>query len=135
MKNNKNTTKVQLFCFSIGNIFIVTPLDLCCKLQGRECRVSDVNECVSGSHTCNRQRGTCTNLQGSYKCTCLPGYSGDGRTCNGNTPFKHIYIVATLNVIVWDALVSPSLWSFFFNFIAGSLFACNDPLKIGLPYH
>ena len=42
---------------------------------------SDVNECLSQElHSCS-SNGECGNTIGSYQCSCLPGYSGDGRVC------------------------------------------------------
>lgn len=51
----------------------------------------DDNECQNVTNICG-QRGNCTNTEGSYFCTCLPGYSStgqaqftpnDGTECNG----------------------------------------------------
>ncbi|PIK62035.1 putative fibrillin-1 [Apostichopus japonicus] len=41
---------------------------------------SDIDECTSGND-CDTLRGTCTNVMGSYTCTCNVGYQGDGRNC------------------------------------------------------
>ena len=43
---------------------------------------SDVDECSSGTAVCS-PKAICSNIIGSYNCNCLPGYSGDGKTCNG----------------------------------------------------
>lgn len=52
---------------------------------------ADDNECQNVTNICG-QRGNCTNTEGSYFCTCLPGYSStgkaqftpnDGTECNG----------------------------------------------------
>jgi hypothetical protein len=45
------------------------------------CCVLDLNEC-SNKFICAKH-AKCTNLPGSYKCECNPGYSGDGKYCNG----------------------------------------------------
>ena len=42
----------------------------------------DIDECSGGSHTCDRN-ATCTNTDGSFKCQCEIGFSGDGHTCTG----------------------------------------------------
>lgn len=42
---------------------------------------TDMDECSGGNHTCDRDRATCTNTTGSYKCACKYGYDGDGETC------------------------------------------------------
>merc|ERR1719171_1094523 len=44
---------------------------------------ADIDECMMGTSTCS-PFATCTNLIGSFKCTCMPGYvdvSGDGSVC------------------------------------------------------
>ncbi|CAH3190226.1 unnamed protein product, partial [Porites evermanni] len=42
---------------------------------------TDMDECSGGNHTCDRDRATCTNTIGSYKCACKDGYDRDGETC------------------------------------------------------
>jgi len=44
----------------------------------------DVDECKEGIAECSRD-ATCTNAPGSYKCTCKPGYSGNGFHCKGKS--------------------------------------------------
>ena len=41
----------------------------------------DTNECTSMS-PCHAN-ATCNNTDGSYICTCDPGYTGDGKMCDG----------------------------------------------------
>ena len=40
----------------------------------------DKNECTTASHNCvgNQTGGNCTNTDGSYMCSCLRGYIGNG---------------------------------------------------------
>ena len=46
---------------------------------------SDINECEDvNTHDCAPVGGECVNTQGAYTCSCLSGYSGDGRTCNAD---------------------------------------------------
>ena len=45
--------------------------------------LSAVNECAEGLDECHLH-ATCTDTAGSYTCTCISGYRGDGRTCQGN---------------------------------------------------
>ena len=44
---------------------------------------TDINECLIQSDTCH-SNAFCANTNGSYKCTCSDGYSGNGRICLGN---------------------------------------------------
>ena len=45
--------------------------------------VSDINECKEGNHNCG-SNAVCYNTNGSYNCTCKPGYEGSGYNCTGN---------------------------------------------------
>ena len=40
----------------------------------------DVDECVQGSHDCLLSLASCSNTDGSFKCSCNDGYTGDGKT-------------------------------------------------------
>ena len=42
----------------------------------------DIDEC-SMANDCDMENGICTNTNGSYKCSCVSGYSGDGFNCTG----------------------------------------------------
>ena len=44
--------------------------------------VTDINECGTNNGGCAQN---CTNTDGSYYCSCVPGYvlDGDGHACNG----------------------------------------------------
>ena len=42
----------------------------------------DIDECTSKIHNCDRN-ALCKNTEGSFTCTCKPGYKGDGKMCNG----------------------------------------------------
>ena len=59
---------------------------------------ADVNECLLGN--CDQ---TCTNHQGHFTCSCLPGYilDIDGHTCNGKLILYHARMV-----------ISHDLWNF-----------------------
>ena len=40
----------------------------------------DINECERDEDSCH-ENANCTNTEGSYTCSCNPGYTGDGVTC------------------------------------------------------
>lgn len=40
----------------------------------------DIDECYSGDHNCLSGIATCSNSAGSYSCSCISGYVGDGTT-------------------------------------------------------
>lgn len=42
---------------------------------------TDIDECLFSNHAGCDAHATCTNVIGSYTCTCNAGYSGDGITC------------------------------------------------------
>ena len=41
----------------------------------------DVNECLGSPCHVN---ATCENRDGTFRCYCKPGFTGDGYTCQGN---------------------------------------------------
>ena len=43
---------------------------------------SDINECTALPSACH-VNAQCNNTIGSYRCTCNPGYTGNGKTCTG----------------------------------------------------
>ena len=43
----------------------------------------DIDECSVGTHNCSRGSATCANVDGSYQCQCVTGYSGGGYDCTG----------------------------------------------------
>ena len=47
------------------------------------CLFSDINECADDTHNCH-YNATCANLDGSFNCTCDPGYMGNETYCEGN---------------------------------------------------
>lgn len=42
----------------------------------------DIDECISQPHDCSPD-GLCTNLEGSFQCSCPSGLTGDGKNCYG----------------------------------------------------
>ena len=45
--------------------------------------IIDIDECAEMSNNCDDSLATCTNTAGSFMCTCITGYTGDGVTCAG----------------------------------------------------
>ena len=41
--------------------------------------------CLKENPDCDIPRATCNEIKkGKYKCSCKPGYTGDGKWCTGN---------------------------------------------------
>nr|XP_058950979.1 uncharacterized protein LOC131778575 [Pocillopora verrucosa] len=57
-------------------------------LKGYNCD-EDIDECTESLHNCSSY-AFCNNTEGSYNCTCKPGYTGNGRECrfDGTTTCK-----------------------------------------------
>ena len=51
-----------------------------CDSNGTLLSQLDVDECMEGGTNCH-SNATCTNTDGSYNCTCVYGYIGDGVNC------------------------------------------------------
>lgn len=47
---------------------------------------TDIDECDLDIDNCD-ENARCTNTIGSFVCECLPGFTGDGVTCDGELPF------------------------------------------------
>ena len=48
------------------------------------CFFADRDECQLHGHSCHG-KASCTNIHGSYKCSCKAGYQGDGTVCTGQS--------------------------------------------------
>jgi len=47
--------------------------------------IADIDECAVNTGNCS-EYADCTNVPGSYDCTCITGFTGDGFTCTGAFP-------------------------------------------------
>ena len=45
---------------------------------------ADIDECRENTHNCAADGGRCDNSEGGFTCSCVAGYSGDGRTCDAD---------------------------------------------------
>ena len=45
---------------------------------------ADIDECLNTTYPCD-DNATCTNIDGTYNCSCDPGFTGNGTVCEGNT--------------------------------------------------
>ncbi|CAH3173282.1 unnamed protein product [Porites evermanni] len=50
-----------------------------------------VDECKTDFKSCH-QKALCHNTQGSFTCSCKPGYNGDGYKCTGKILWKKFNI-------------------------------------------
>ena len=55
------------FCDNVNNSFYI---------------YTDTDECEVGLHNCS-PHAVCINTRGSFECECLPGFTGNGATCEG----------------------------------------------------
>ena len=44
--------------------------------------ISDIDECVAGTHNCSKDT-VCKNTKGGFKCECKAGFTEDGHNCTG----------------------------------------------------
>jgi len=54
------------------------------------CTLTDKDECTYDLDNCHAD-ALCTNTKGSYNCTCLRGYEGDGIKCTGNIKLDRLF--------------------------------------------
>ena len=55
----------------------------CLYFTCEQCHLNpaDIDECLLGSHSCDRN-AMCMNTDGSFTCSCYPGFTGDGQSCS-----------------------------------------------------
>ena len=77
----------------------------------------DIDECQKNTHDCHLN-ATCQNTNGSFVCTCLFGFNGDGRNCTGSC------LVMTLRNVISGVFVCLFVCFFFFNLYVPSYSVC-----------
>jgi hypothetical protein len=55
----------------------------------------DIDECRNNNNNCH-SNASCSNVIGSYTCTCSTGYTGNGTFCEGKADF-HGFVSAKLH--------------------------------------
>lgn len=69
----------------------------------------DINECADPNKSpCN---GTCTNLPGSFMCSCLHGYDRHGRDCVANDTRSRVLkssLGKEINALLMDIFITIS---------------------------
>ena len=91
-QGQKHKTKNFVKLYSHSNLFVMivrSELVLCKVVEGNSIQLIgpfffflDIDECIGGTHSCDAN-AECINTEGSYNCTCKPGYQGNGRNCEG----------------------------------------------------
>ena len=57
---------------------------------------ADIDECTASSPVCD-VNANCINTRGSYLCSCKTGFSGNGKTCQGEKDVQ--FIINNYNVL------------------------------------
>ena len=80
-------------CIYVEVFFDINEHTMCCSNLHRIIRkchsvhvdvtVSDINECDRNTDDCSEIGSVCENIPGSYRCSCMDGYIGNGKVCNG----------------------------------------------------
>ena len=87
---------------------------------------ADIDECLNATYPCD-DNATCTNIDGSYNCTCDPGFTGNGTVCEGNNcPYNSLpcSVLVYVKSICTDVQIS-------FTHALFILFADIDECEIG----
>ena len=88
----------------------------------------DVNECETGDHDCH-SNAFCSDFAGSWVCSCLNGFTGNGTVCTGEV-FANSFCTFFPMYICNDSLLYFFLLSFFIR-----LFVSMLVLKVKLFTH
>ena len=68
----------QECCFLLFELVFCLTIDEYCHNY----TFAEINECSTGTHECS-ENAECINSVSSYQCSCLSGYEGDGKVCQG----------------------------------------------------
>ena len=49
--------------------------------------MKDIDECLESLDNCDMDLANCTNTIGSFNCTCIDGFTGDGVNCTSKIEF------------------------------------------------
>ena len=60
----------------------------------------DIDECSLEVDTCD-DNADCTDIDGSYMCTCLVGFTGDGETCCTYLTHNHVCVCVCMSVYMY----------------------------------
>lgn len=47
--------------------------------------LADIDECLESTDNCDMNYGNCSNTIGSFTCSCVIGFTGDGTNCSSKT--------------------------------------------------
>ena len=59
---------------------------------------SDIDECSADSSSCD-ENADCTNTDGSFRCTCKQGFTGDGENCQGMDYYREMCKILMMPLI------------------------------------
>lgn len=60
--------------------------------------IIDINECQDGTDDCI-ETAACNNNAGSFSCSCLPGYEGNGFVCTGIQSYLYHFTCVLIIII------------------------------------
>lgn len=87
---------------------------------------TDIDECLDNSHNCHLS-ANCTNNAGSFSCSCLIGYTGDGISCSGTWYMCIPGVIYSWNLYHLHVHLSNGLHFFFgILFAVRKYFSCKD---------
>ena len=87
----------------------------------------DIDECSEGTDDCHRMsNATCEDTDGSFLCTCIDGFSGNGTVCNGKfvTCVVKLSFTISMQILmsVWTIPFVTSMLNVLINMVALTAF-------------